>query len=130
MGGPGFVTIGRSELDVLFNKLNGLENSIAEMREELSIRRQDRGMYHEVDTNGGASGPLAASSITSAGYGRVNHPNHIDVHGVHMKNDAVSHENSVDCLLNTDRLEGRVRTFWWRVHSCHAIWPADESRER
>lgn len=84
MGGPGFVTIGRSELDKLFNKLNGLEESIAEMREEMSFRRGDHHERHELDNNGGA-GP--AEHFVD---GRVRRPTHTDVHGVHMKNDAVS----------------------------------------
>ena len=87
MGGPGFVTIGRSELDKLFNKLDGLEESMAQMREEMGYRRGDRHVRHELDTNGGATGADG-----------VRRPTHADVHGVHMKNDAVSCELVADIL--------------------------------
>ena len=84
MGGPGFVTIGRTELDMLFNKLTSLEESITQMREEFGGRRPDGTGQNEFDTNGGAPGTDPAAD------GRVRRPTHTDVHGVHMKNDAVS----------------------------------------
>ena len=84
MGGPGFVTIGRSELDKLFNKLSGLEESIAQLREDMGVRLNDRTTHHDFDTNGSAVGGDATVD------GRVRRPTHTDVHGVHMKNDAVS----------------------------------------
>lgn len=74
------MTIGRSELDKLFSKLSGLEDSIEQMREELGSRRNDRHVRHELDTNG------ADPTVD----GIVRRPTHTDVHGVHMKNDAVS----------------------------------------
>lgn len=95
MGGPGFVTIGRRELDMLFGKLNGLEESIAQLREDMAHRGNDRIMHHEFDMNGGASGGDPAVD------GRVRRPTHADVHGVHMKNDAVS------CKLGDDLGMGR-----------------------
>lgn len=84
--------MGREEVDMLFTKISGLEESIAQMREELGTRRIDRPMHHEFDTNGGAP----AMDINAID-GRVRRPTHTDVHGVHMKNDAVSCKLVVEC---------------------------------
>jgi hypothetical protein len=70
LGGPGFVTIGRSELDMLFSKLNGLEQSMVQLKEELGSRRGERSALHDLDTNGGAAG------YDAIGEGRVRRPTH------------------------------------------------------
>lgn len=75
---------------MLFNKLSSLEDSIAEMREEMASRRP---MQHDFHTNGGASG------FDPTADGRVRRPTHTDVHGVHMKNDAVSLKRALAWLV-------------------------------
>lgn len=78
--GTGFVTLGRPEFDLLCNKLNGLENSIAELRRELSRSSTDRAVRHE--------NSASASAIVPNGDGPQRRPTHTDVHGIHTKNDA------------------------------------------
>ena len=80
------MTMGRHEVDMLFNKLNGLEESMAQMKEELSARRSDRTLHHDLEANGNVPVPGNDPTVD----GRVRRPTHTDVHGVHMKNDAVS----------------------------------------
>ncbi|KAK5722087.1 hypothetical protein LTR17_014435 [Elasticomyces elasticus] len=78
--GPGFVTLGRPEFDLLCSKLNGLENSIAELRRELSKTSADRHVRHESSASAGA--------VHINGDGPHRRPTHTDVHGIHTKNDA------------------------------------------
>ncbi|KAK3070114.1 hypothetical protein LTR53_011014 [Teratosphaeriaceae sp. CCFEE 6253] len=77
--GPGFVTLGRGEFDLLCSKLNGLENSIAELRHELSRNSMGRPIRHESSTSVGA--------ISLNGDSVSRRPTHTDVHGLHTKND-------------------------------------------
>lgn len=74
--GAGSVTLGRAEFDMLCRKLNGLENSIADLRREIR-----RNAAHESNGNG------AADSDGSADGQR--HQSHTDVHGLHTKNESV-----------------------------------------
>ncbi|TKA83098.1 hypothetical protein B0A55_00868 [Friedmanniomyces simplex] len=75
----GFVTLGRPEFDLLCSKLNGLENSIAELRRELSKNSTDRVVRHESSPSAGA--------ISSNGDGPQRRPTHTEVHGIHTRND-------------------------------------------
>lgn len=74
--GPGYVTLGRGEFDLLCRKLNGLENSIADLRREMRRNTHDQNGMH--DSDGGTS---------SDGQ----HPQtHTEAHGLHTKNESVS----------------------------------------
>lgn len=79
---PRFVTMGRGEFDFLCRKLNTLENSIADLKRELKRNANHHSPFHDLDT-------LAGSNIDPAVGGRPRRPTHTDVHGVHIKNDAV-----------------------------------------
>ncbi|KJX99399.1 fungal specific transcription factor domain protein [Zymoseptoria brevis] len=70
---PGYVMLARSEFDLLCRKLNGLENSIADLRRE--IRRNS----HE-NNNG------AHESDGSSEGARMQ--THTDLHGLHTKNES------------------------------------------
>ena len=77
----GFVTLGNREFDFLCRKLSLLENSIADLKREM--RRTTNGRtppYH---------GDAMSGAIDPAVDGRLGAPTHMDVHGVHIKNDAV-----------------------------------------
>ncbi|KAK4498474.1 hypothetical protein PRZ48_011132 [Zasmidium cellare] len=67
----GSVTLGRAEFDMLCRKLNGLENSIADLKRE--IRRN----AHESNGNGDSDGSADQR-----------HQSHTDVHGLHTKNES------------------------------------------
>lgn len=73
--GSGFVTLGRSEFDLLCRKLNGLENSISELKREIR-RNQDQNGNHDSDGGTSSDGPRTQT--------------HYDVHGLHTKNESVS----------------------------------------
>ena len=77
-GPPGgnYVTLGRHEFDMLCHKLNGLENSIADLRRE--IRRNAHDQNGHQDSDGAASSESARRHT------------HTDVHGLHTKNESVS----------------------------------------
>jgi hypothetical protein len=77
------VTIGRGEFDFLCRKLNTLENSIADLRHELGLRAH----HSDLGANGHAT--AGSSNIDPAVEGRPRRPTHTDIHGVHVKNDAV-----------------------------------------
>lgn len=81
----GTVTISKGEFDFLCRKLNALENSIADLRQQLGLRPQHSDLNG--DTNAGSS------NIDPAVEGRPRRPTHTDIHGVHVKNDAVSGED-------------------------------------
>lgn len=83
MAGPSFVTLGRSEFDMLCSKLNGLENSIADLRREISRNSIDHGGHQHTGT---APGGPSMNGTTP----QHRPPTHTDVHGIHTKNDAVS----------------------------------------
>lgn len=77
----GMIMLGRSEFEMICHKLNGLENSIAEMRRELSRHSQERGFRANSDASVGASRPDYNGIPVSQ--------SHTDVHGIHTRNDAV-----------------------------------------
>lgn len=72
--GAGSVTLGRAEFDMLCRKLNGLENSIADLKRE--IRRNAHESNGTQDSDGSADG-------------QRHHQSHTDVHGLHTKNESV-----------------------------------------
>lgn len=75
---PNYVTLERNAFDLLCHKLNGLENSIADLRRE--IRRnahEDNNGVHESDVSSEA--PRMQT--------------HADVHGLHTTNESVSSVN-------------------------------------
>lgn len=79
----GMIMLGRNEFEMLCHKLNGLENSIAEMRRELSSRNAiERGGF----ASGSGDDPAARLPQTN---GRPASRSHTDVHGIHTRNDAV-----------------------------------------
>lgn len=79
----GFVTLSRNEFDFLCRKLNTLESSIADLRREMRRNTHHQSPYHEPSV-------VAGSNIDPQVEGRSQEPTHVDVHGVHMKNVAVS----------------------------------------
>ena len=78
-----FVTLGRGEFDFLCRKLSTLEGSIADLRREMRHSAHDRRTFHGTDSS-------TEANIDPAVDGRHGGPTHTDVHGVHVKNDAVS----------------------------------------
>ncbi|KAK4545157.1 hypothetical protein LTR36_003708 [Oleoguttula mirabilis] len=86
VSGSGFVTLGRGEFDMLCSKLNGLEESIADLRRELSRNSSERLTQHERDASAGAHILGGAPAVGSEG--RPRRPTHTDVHGIHTRNDA------------------------------------------
>ncbi|KAH9807345.1 GAL4-like Zn(II)2Cys6 (or C6 zinc) binuclear cluster DNA-binding domain [Teratosphaeria destructans] len=94
----GMITLGRAEFDMLCNKLNGLENSIAELRRELgrsssydqsSYSHQPNGHRHEVEPAHHYRGPIAPPIQPGPEYLDTlpQRPSHYDVHGIHTRND-------------------------------------------
>ena len=83
--GPGFITLGRGEFDLLCSKLNGLEDSIADLRRELLRNSSERTVHHESNVSVGVPAPIAEP--------RRRRPTHTDVHGIHTRNDAVCASN-------------------------------------
>ena len=79
----GLVTLSRNEFDFLCRKLNTLESSIADLRREMGRNTHHQSPYHDPDI-------VAGSNIDPQVEGRSQEPTHADVHGVHMKNVAVS----------------------------------------
>lgn len=79
-GAAASVTLGRAEFDMLCRKLNGLENSIADLKRE--IRRNAHDSNGNNDSDGSADAPRQHF--------------HTDVHGLHTKNESVSHRRSFD----------------------------------
>lgn len=71
--GAATVTLGRAEFDMLCRKLNGLENSIADLKREIRRNANDSNGHH--DSDGSADGTRQQS--------------HTDVHGLHTKNESV-----------------------------------------
>lgn len=81
---PGYVTLGRSEFDMLCRKLSGLENSIADLRREIRRNTNDSNGTHDSDGRDSSDGPHQQT--------------HTDLHGLHTKNESVSGCRSVvDC---------------------------------
>ncbi|KAK5117204.1 hypothetical protein LTR85_008972 [Meristemomyces frigidus] len=85
--GPSFVTLGRGEFELLCSKLNGLENSIADLRRELSRNSTERTIHHnEREVSSGT--PILGGAPPIGSEGRPRRPTHTDVHGIHTRNDA------------------------------------------
>ena len=78
-----YVTLGRGEFDFLSRKLISLENSIADLRRDMARNGQGIAPLQDPQANG-------AANIDPAVEGRPRGYSHTDVHGVHVKNDAVS----------------------------------------
>lgn len=72
--GAASITLGRAEFDMLCRKLNGLEDSIADLKRE--IRRNANESSGNQDSDGSADGARQQT--------------HTDVHGLHTKNESVS----------------------------------------
>ena len=81
--GNSFVTLGRGEFEMLCSKLNGLENSIAELRHEISRNSA-------VDPSITRHESHATSGVTrmNGHHRKENAPTHTDVHGIHTRNEA------------------------------------------
>ena len=100
---PGSITLGRGEFDFLCRKLNMLENSIADLRREMRLHGNDGIQFHNGDATVGAN-------IDPAVHGRPRKPTHTDVHGVHIKNDAVRPPPSFLPKLALTRYRARLYT--------------------
>lgn len=72
---PGYVMLERNAFDLLCHKLNGLENSIADLRRE--IRRNNHEDNHGMQESDGSSESHRLQT-------------HADVHGLHTMNQSVS----------------------------------------
>lgn len=77
--------LGRDEFEMLCQKLNGLEDSMAEMRRELS---NVRGLCANGDVPATAAAAVGGAPQTDYG-GLPASRSHTDVHGIHTRNDAV-----------------------------------------
>ena len=75
------VTLGRAEFDTLCAKLNGLENSIAELRRELSRTSADRNR-HDAQAR-----PAAVANLINDDSHATKEATHYDTHGIHTHND-------------------------------------------
>jgi hypothetical protein len=84
--GPSMVTLGRAEFDMLCSKLNGLENSIADLRRELSRNSQQNG-HVGFDATADAH-YIHPASVQDHQEPIARPPTHTDVHGIHTRNDA------------------------------------------
>lgn len=73
--GAGSIVLGRNEFDLLCRKLNGLENSIAEMKRELRRNKLDHNGQSDSDATTSNDGNRAQT--------------HTDLHGLHTKNESV-----------------------------------------
>lgn len=78
----GMVTLGRAEFELLCSKLNGLENSIADLRRELHRSSSERGRH---DSNASLDPSMHSAPETEA---PMPNSSHTDVHGLHTKNEA------------------------------------------
>ncbi|WPH00402.1 Hypothetical protein R9X50_00322900 [Acrodontium crateriforme] len=78
--GNGSVTLGRSEFDMLCTKLNGLEKSISELRQQIQTNAHARQVTHETSTP-------TRSEPQPGSEGRLRRPTHTDVHGIHTTNE-------------------------------------------
>ncbi|KAK4574297.1 hypothetical protein LTR86_002058 [Recurvomyces mirabilis] len=83
VNGNSFVTLGRGEFEMLCSKLNGLEDSIAELRHEISRNSavDPNITRHESHAAAGAAKPNGHRR-------KENAPTHTDVHGIHTRNEA------------------------------------------
>lgn len=97
----GFVSLGNREFDFLCRKLTVLENSITDLKREMKRNANGRSPFMDGDASGG-------SNIDPAVDGRLQRPTHADVHGVHIKNDAVSPTASQFCDSEFDKWQGEV----------------------
>lgn len=77
------MTLGRDEFDFLCRKLSVLEDSIKDLRREMRRNAPENGSVHEIDG-------FNPANIDPNMEAAPNRPSHTDVHGVHVKNDAVS----------------------------------------
>lgn len=75
------MTLGNREFDFLCRKLSLLESSIADLKREMKRNANGRSPLYHGDAMSGAIDPAVD--------GRLGGPTHTDVHGVHIKNDAV-----------------------------------------
>ena len=75
------VTLARGEFDLLYRKLNGLENAIADLRRELRRSTNGRTTHLEHD-------PALMDPSMRAENGDSDQ-RHTDLHGIHTRNDAV-----------------------------------------
>lgn len=92
----GYVTLARTEFDLLCRKLNGLENSIADLRRE--IRRNNS---HENNGNQESDGSSEGHRVQT----------HTDLHGLHTKNESVSAvklPQRLAVLLTTPRVKSSI----------------------
>lgn len=91
--GGGIVTLGNREFDFLCKKLSVLESSIADLKREMKRNSNGRSPLYHGDAMSGAIDPAVD--------GRLTGPTHTDVHGVHIKNDAVRVKQVVHATMNT-----------------------------
>ena len=87
----------RDRFEMLCHKLNGLENSIAEMRRELELSRHppERSVRTASDASAGAT-QIAYNGVPTS-------HSHTDVHGIHTKNDAVRCGRIIVFVIHTER---------------------------
>ncbi|KAK5114500.1 hypothetical protein LTR62_002435 [Meristemomyces frigidus] len=83
--GGGFVTLARGEFDMLCSKLNGLEHSIAELRDEISRNAVDPQITGE---GGHVVRDEAPPKFNGRDHGQERPLTHTDVHGIHTRNEA------------------------------------------
>ena len=72
--GPGYVTVGTAQLDMMFRQLHSLENSIQELRREVRRNAGDNNGMHESDGTESSTGLRTQT--------------HTDLHGLHTKNES------------------------------------------
>jgi len=102
------VTLGRAEFDLLCSKLNGLENSIADLRREISrsaLSQRDEG----ADNVSAGTPPTLNTAEREVPHRR---PNHTEVHGIHTRNDAVCISPfPYEQAMHADRYQGEIVHF-------------------
>jgi hypothetical protein len=105
--GAGHVTLSRGEFDMICNKLNNLETSLAELRQEVWRNAQGRAgetqdpplasmvngvreLAQHAVPQATAAAAAAAAAAESHGDGMQQYRRHTEIHGLHTSNEAVS----------------------------------------
>lgn len=119
---PGNVTLSQAQFDMLCNKLHGLENSIAELRNEIARNSNRQSISEIADTAMYSRGDeVQANAIDNQGGQMANgdgkapqlFQRHAAMHGIHAKNDQVCFLSlSIQDSPMAKTLSGPSRTFW------------------
>lgn len=132
--GPGNVTLSQAQFDMLCNKLHGLENSIAELRNEIARNSNGQSISEIADTAMYSRGDDVQANGIDSQCGQVANGDgkapqlfqrHAAMHGIHAKNDQVcllsSSIFSLQDLPMTKTVSGPSRTFrrWLNTSFSH-----------